>query len=406
MTSQQPNLDANTTQAIDPQGREPQWPVIDVAPELGAWNTLVLGGGARLWSAHRGDATWCLQWRKGLQPSVAVLELTLNDRAIWECEVAIAEGAETARVRRQIYDSPAYLGITTQFRPSDQGADAPAKRTARKLQVPAWAERKGRSLAAWARSPRAVFLTLFRTARNALALMGLIFVSYWVLQKPVAQEISAAGGGTPAPVSAAAPVAPELRDLSSSDQLTSTEMTVVVNAVRQYGIRLRPEGVPFVVFSDPNCPACRALDPQLLTADSRFMPIIVPVAFKPGSEMAVQRVLCAKDRVAAWNAAVQGAPAEGDAGSDGQCAGAPEAVLANNGAFAGLRFTSTPTIVSGLGKVVAAGAPGSVHELNQWLEKNGGASEKNAAQAGQAISQAGQSSQNGAAGTTEKVARR
>lgn len=218
-------------------------------------------------------------------------------------------------------------------------------------------------------SPAAVGRSLLALVRWFLMLMGIV-LCVTMLAQCSGRKTAGAPAQVSASAAAAAAVPPELRDRTLGETLSPTEMQVVANATREMGIQMRPSGQPFVVFSDPNCTSCKDLEPKLSQVDPRFVPVIVPVSFKPGSEELVKRVLCAKDTVAAWSAAIGAYEPGGDAVSDGACAGAAEKVTKANGAFVALNFTGTPTLVSATGKV-AAGS-GSLDDINKWLVANGG----------------------------------
>lgn len=147
------------------------------------------------------------------------------------------------------------------------------------------------------------------------------------------------------------------------DQLNASELQILKEAVEAAGISRTDQGDPFVVFSDPNCPSCRAFEKRMEEMGWPFNPLIVPVAFQAGSEDAVAGVLCSKDVGKAWAQAVKGqAPQACEAGRR-------QAAL-NNASFVALRLNSTPTFVS-VGGRLAAGAT-DIEALMKWAEENGG----------------------------------
>lgn len=167
------------------------------------------------------------------------------------------------------------------------------------------------------------------------------------------------------PAPATAKKAIEAPTLSSGDQLNAEEKSTLAQVVKDSGIELRSGSQPFVIFSDPNCPACKQLELQLEELnkhDSNLAPVVVPVSFKTGSKEAVEGVLCAKDVVAAWHAATSG----GEAAPS--CKKGQEQAQTNNAAFAALRFDRTPTIVTSSGKV-AVGAK-DFEGLVRWIKAN------------------------------------
>lgn len=150
------------------------------------------------------------------------------------------------------------------------------------------------------------------------------------------------------------------------DMLDAADRQILAKVVAESGIALNPssKGKPFAVFSDPNCPACRELEKQLQSMDKgKFMPIVVPVAFKQGSVEAVAGVMCSKNVAAAWTAA---------AGTDippaPTCAKGESQAQNNNAAFVALRFSSTPTLVAPNGRVIAG--TGTSEQVLRWLAEN------------------------------------
>lgn len=59
---------------------------------------------------------------------------------------------------------------------------------------------------------------------------------------------------------------------------------------------LFPEGTPPVyVFSDPKCPACRAVEPAIQEVAQHQPVVVLPVAYKPGSDEVAVDALCRAD---------------------------------------------------------------------------------------------------------------
>ncbi|MBS0454128.1 MAG: thioredoxin fold domain-containing protein [Proteobacteria bacterium] len=305
-----------------------------------------------LWSAARTGDLWQLHWNG----PACELRLSFNGVPLW---TSFADPGEDS-----IQDLAAFRGIVAQF--ESQTREVPPTTPA-----PTIAQRALGAVRAAFSSPRAALKTLWSLLRTFLMFAGAVLCLTILAQCTGALPVK----GAAAPAPAAAPSAsgmlpPELRDRTLGETLSPTEMQVVANITRELGIQMRASGQPFVVFSDPNCPSCKDLEPKLSQIDPRFVPVIVPVAFKPGSAEAVQRVLCAKDTVSAWQAAIGGHAPVGDAVSDGSCADAAEKVTKANGAFVALNFSATPTIVSATGKLVVGSGP--LADINQWLDKNGG----------------------------------
>lgn len=307
-------------------------------------------------------ATWLVRW----YTSTSCLSVARRDgdgpfEEIWRQEVKDES--------TPIESNPLYLNIIQQFAAFNDRCEKAAGHGALSRGT-VWLKD---GLVNFVRRPKAIRRGLWVLVKWFLIFMGVLLCFTLLMQSlfgfkgPVSpRAASAAVAGNQVP--------PELRDRSLGDSLTTTEMQVVADATRQLGVQMRPTGQPFVVFSDPNCPACKDLETKLSQVDPRFVPVIVPVSFKPGSDELVKRVFCAKDTVAAWSVAVGGHEATGDAASDGSCPEAAHKALSANAAFTALNFSATPTIVSATGKVVAGS--GSIEGINKWLIANGGLVQK------------------------------
>lgn len=196
-------------------------------------------------------------------------------------------------------------------------------------------------------------------AMTALLTAGLALVmGVYVLTRPADQQLVSAPVLAPAPTTEGAS--------SNSDLLSATERSVLAGIVAKGGIALDPrvQGKPFVVFSDPNCPACRQLEIQLASVSKdKFTPIVVPVAFKEGSQPKVTGIFCAKDVATAWSQAVGT-----DESAAPSCTKGDAQAQSNNAAFIALRFSSTPTIVAPNGRVISG--VGTSEQLTRWLSEN------------------------------------
>ena len=152
--------------------------------------------------------------------------------------------------------------------------------------------------------------------------------------------------------------------LSEGDQLNELEKAALSRVVLNSGIELSAGGKAFVVFSDPNCPACRELETRLATLDKSLSPIVVPVSFRPDSPAAVAGILCSKDVLAAWRSAVSGGS------SAPGCAKGEAQAVSNNAVFTALKLDKTPTFVTANGKV-ATGVK-DFDGLVRWIKENSG----------------------------------
>jgi hypothetical protein len=182
----------------------------------------------------------------------------------------------------------------------------------------------------------------------------------------LAGQVPAAAKTAPAAASSPVTTPPVTSAISSTgDQLNETEKKILAQTVLASGIELRSGGKPFVIFSDPNCPACRQLEARLDEIDKGLSPVVVPVSFKTNSAEAVANILCSKDVAGAWRGAITGQKLSGSGCQKGE-----DQATANNAAFVALRFERTPTIVAANGKV-AVGAK-DFDGLLRWIKENSG----------------------------------
>lgn len=175
---------------------------------------------------------------------------------------------------------------------------------------------------------------------------------------PQPPALEAGAGLTPAP--GAAP-AQQQTPLS----IDAEGMTVLKKIRDTQGIALTPitdKSRVLYVFEDPNCPHCRSLMTTIAQLPSDITAVIMPVAFFPGSDVATSQVMCASDKVAAWNSVVQGQPPKGAK----ECGPGSATVNLNTRLFSGVGFTATPTIVADNGKVMIG--EGSVSDLQTLLK--------------------------------------
>ena len=131
---------------------------------------------------------------------------------------------------------------------------------------------------------------------------------------------------------------------ASANQLDSAQMASLVEVVKQSGVSRFRDGDAFVMFSDPNCPACRQFEAKMEAENWPFTPLVIPVAFQEGSDLVAAGVLCSKDVSKAWTQAVSGKASP-------ICTKGRSQVASNNNVFTLLGFNSTPTFVSMSGQV-------------------------------------------------------
>lgn len=203
-------------------------------------------------------------------------------------------------------------------------------------------------------------------ARGRLSRLVRLFWPAWIFAAAALALGAAILAFGLAPLPLSAPTAAAATPLpGAQDVLDSREREILARVVAQAGIAMDPRvsGKPFVVLSDPNCPACQRLEETLQALDKKkFTPIVLPIAFKDGSVDKVSGVLCASDIGRAWTMAIGG----GEPGP--ACERGRQQAQSNNAAFVALRLNSTPTIVAPNGRVIAGTA--SVDQLIAWLNDN------------------------------------
>lgn len=117
-----------------------------------------------------------------------------------------------------------------------------------------------------------------------------------------------------------------------------------------------------IVFSDPDCPFCQSLEPELLKLENvTIYTFLLPLEqLHPEARDKADQVWCAKDRAHAWeNLMLRGVRALSE-----KCDTPIDSNLKLAERF---RITGTPTLISGDGRI----KPGmmSASSLSQWLSK-------------------------------------
>lgn len=148
-------------------------------------------------------------------------------------------------------------------------------------------------------------------------------------------------------------------------------------------VRLMPEtsagkaAAPVFAFSDPKCPACMAVEGALEEVANERPVVIVPVAFKAGSEAIASGVLCQEgqaEMTKAWRSAMQVDPltpnrALKEAASAGECERGRIGVKINAAIFNHLGLTKTPTLMSVDGRVMEGG--GTAAQITAFVTNSG-----------------------------------
>jgi len=127
-------------------------------------------------------------------------------------------------------------------------------------------------------------------------------------------------------------------------------------------VALRSKGKEFFVFSDPNCPHCRNFERTVEELPAEYKPVIVPVAFQPGSREKVLSVLCAADPAAEWKRVIAG-----EAPANKSCSEGEARLAENESRFREFSLKATPTIVSPV-KSLLVSAAASREELAMILK--------------------------------------
>lgn len=119
------------------------------------------------------------------------------------------------------------------------------------------------------------------------------------------------------------------------------------------------------VFSDPACPSCKELH-QLLT-DKKISYAAIPVAvLGEDSALRAARVMCAKDRSAAWTTELTGGTAALETSDRKSLAACAQKVIDNMNTFRRLGFNATPSIISAsTGRVGIPQTPEELDELTK-----------------------------------------
>ncbi|WP_321959329.1 DsbC family protein [Burkholderia cenocepacia] len=120
------------------------------------------------------------------------------------------------------------------------------------------------------------------------------------------------------------------------------------------------------VFSDPSCPHCQDLEPELDKLAKDYTIYIFPVTVIGGaaSSHRTAKLMCSKPdaRAAFWKKIVQG-----DDLPNAECADGTDAVARNDQMFRAMRFLGTPTIINAAGEQTPDSIPNTADAINQWM---------------------------------------
>jgi thiol:disulfide interchange protein DsbC len=150
----------------------------------------------------------------------------------------------------------------------------------------------------------------------------------------------------------------ERQERLSAIDFSTLPLDAAVKTVRGSGRR------SLAVFSDPDCPHCRALEESLAALENvTVYTFLFPVgALHPGAREKAIAVWCAPDRAQAWTALMR----RGIAPASATCAHPIDRVVALGTA---LRVQGTPTLFAGDGRRLVGAQPAA--EIEAWLAASG-----------------------------------
>lgn len=160
---------------------------------------------------------------------------------------------------------------------------------------------------------------------------------------------------------------------ASSDQLAKAMADGVRSGKYSVLLSKGSKGTLYI-FSDPSCPHCQDLKPELDKLSKDYTIHIFPVTVI-GGEMSSHRVaklLCEKPdaRAALWKKITGGDDTHGSAWLPSKCTNGDAAVAANNQIFRAMRFVGTPTIINAAGEQIPDTIPNTADAINQWMKSS------------------------------------
>lgn len=115
------------------------------------------------------------------------------------------------------------------------------------------------------------------------------------------------------------------------------------------------------VFEDPSCGACKLLNPALEKLNDISVTII-PTAILETSDKFMGGIACASNKLEAWKRAIYDGIA-----MDNSCPGGKDAHIRAYNFFRASGFKSTPTLISGDGRIHAGAMDGNPTKIRAWL---------------------------------------
>lgn len=128
--------------------------------------------------------------------------------------------------------------------------------------------------------------------------------------------------------------------------------------------QINPDGTPFYVFADPNCPHCKNLESELEKLDVKWNPIIIPVGILGDSSSAavasIESVESPGAAAVEWKNAIAGRSPTVLPTYEGK-----QKARVSQAFFTLLGLPGTPTLISADGRVIAQEISSS--DLSHWL---------------------------------------
>ncbi|GGM25581.1 DsbC family protein [Pseudomonas asuensis] len=182
------------------------------------------------------------------------------------------------------------------------------------------------------------------------------------------------GSSSPRPSQAYIPstALPQANGIQLPNQADPAELSKAVTAgikAGKYSVQISSgtKGVLYV-FSDPSCPHCRDLEPELDQLARDYTIHLFPVSVIGGesSTHRAAKMLCAKpeERAALWKKIVKGDDLETE-----ECDEGSAAIKANDLVFRHMNFLGTPTIVNEAGEQTPLSLPNKASSIDQWMNQ-------------------------------------
>ena len=149
----------------------------------------------------------------------------------------------------------------------------------------------------------------------------------------------------------------ERKDLLARVDFDALPLLDAMKEVRGNGARV------LAIFSDPDCPYCQKLETDLrsLTNVTIYTFLMPLVSLHPAAHSKAVSVWCAKDRIAAWHAAMW----RGESIPQANC---PHPVDRNVALGERLGINGTPTLIAADGRMLPGAA--SKDQIEAWLQRS------------------------------------